>query len=277
MNFEAPIAGEIWSAKYRFSGYEAEPADADFTGARRDTMVAENSAPGHQSVIDAERHSDRMRNFDLSVLVNDIFMKALDADAGWLLVFDGEVCCTVRASELWKRLMRATYDVAEPGVLFVDRVNARDKLAHWKTINAPNSCGEQMLSPCGACLLGSMNLAARVERPFKKDARLDLAARLSNSLVRRSACSITSSTSTAILSPNRKPKQRRNAASVLALSGWPTRCSIAAAPMAPQTRWPCWRSGGVPSGPLSTARWQDWRAKRVPLRSMTRWCSTGPI
>ncbi|WP_222949874.1 hypothetical protein [Sphingomonas sediminicola] len=74
---------------------------------------------------------------------------------------------TVRARELWERLMRATYDVAEPGVIFVDRVNQQNNLAHCESISASNPCGEQMLPPYGACLLGSINLARLVNNPFE--------------------------------------------------------------------------------------------------------------
>lgn len=123
--------------------------------------------------IEAKRDPSRLRNFNLSVLVSDAFMAALDADADWALQFGGKTYSTVPARELWDRLMRATYDYAEPGVIFVDRVNQANNLAYCETISASNPCGEQMLPPYGACLLGSINLAALVEHPFADNAGLD--------------------------------------------------------------------------------------------------------
>src|SRR5690606_35328578 len=123
--------------------------------------------------IDAKRDPLRLRNFNVSVLVPDAFMEALQADGDWPLVFGGTAYRTVRARDLWNRLMQATYDVAEPGVIFVDRVNARNNLAHCETISASNPCGEQMLPPYGACLLGSINLARLVPNPFEPGAGLD--------------------------------------------------------------------------------------------------------
>src|SRR5690606_25269827 len=115
----------------------------------------------------------RLRNFNVSVLVTDAFMEALAADADWPLTFGRQTYRTVRARDLWDRLMRATYDVAEPGVIFIDRVNARNNLACCETISASNPCGEQMLPPYGACLLGSINLARLVPAPFTPGAGLD--------------------------------------------------------------------------------------------------------
>ena len=107
------------------------------------------------------------------MLVPDAFMKTLAADGDWPLLFGGQTYRTVKAKALWERLMRATYDTAEPGVIFVDRVNQANNLAHCETIAASNPCGEQMLPPYGACLLGSINLARLIDRPFCEDAALD--------------------------------------------------------------------------------------------------------
>jgi ribonucleoside-diphosphate reductase alpha chain len=144
-------------------------------GQRRGAMMGclRIDHPDIEAFIDAKRDPQRFRNFNLSVLVTDSFMTALGADSEWPLVFGGKTMRTLQARALWERLMRATYDVAEPGVIFVDRVNAANNLAHCETISASNPCGEQMLPPYGACLLGSINLARLVERPFEAAAALD--------------------------------------------------------------------------------------------------------
>ena len=144
-------------------------------GQRRGAMMGclRIDHPDIEAFIDAKRDPHRFRNFNLSVLVTDGFMTALGSDAEWPLVFNGNVVRTLRARELWERLMRATYDAAEPGVIFIDRVNAANNLAYCETISASNPCGEQMLPPYGACLLGSINLARLVDRPFEADAALD--------------------------------------------------------------------------------------------------------
>ncbi|MFN6935830.1 MAG: adenosylcobalamin-dependent ribonucleoside-diphosphate reductase, partial [Tsuneonella sp.] len=144
-------------------------------GQRRGAMMGclRIDHPDIEAFIDAKRDPVRLRNFNVSVLVPDAFMAALAADADWALVFGETVHRTVRARDLWERLMRATYDCAEPGVIFVDRVNQANNLAHCETISASNPCGEQMLPPYGACLLGSLNLARLVERKFEDDAALD--------------------------------------------------------------------------------------------------------
>ncbi len=144
-------------------------------GQRRGAMMGclRIDHPDIEAFIDAKRDPQRFRNFNLSALVTDAFMEALDSDSDWPLVFGGQTYRTVRARELWDRLMRATYDAAEPGVIFVDRVNAQNNLAYCEQISASNPCGEQMLPPYGACLLGSINLARLVDCPFEADALLD--------------------------------------------------------------------------------------------------------
>ena len=144
-------------------------------GQRRGAMMGclRIDHPDIEAFIDAKRDPGRLRNFNLSVLVTNAFMAALGANADWPLSFGGKVYRAVRARDLWERLMRATYDCAEPGVIFVDRVNQLNNLGHCETISASNPCGEQMLPPYGACLLGSINLARLIERPFEAGAGMN--------------------------------------------------------------------------------------------------------
>src|SRR5256885_8661387 len=144
-------------------------------GARRGAMMATLRCdhPDIEAFIDAKSDPARPRHFNLSVLVAAAFLRALRNDAAWPLVFGGKVYKTVPARALWDRMMRATYAYAEPGVVFIDRINAQNNLAYCEEISATNPCGEQPLPPHGACLLGSINLARLVERPFTSEARLD--------------------------------------------------------------------------------------------------------
>ncbi len=144
-------------------------------GARRGAMMATMRCdhPDIEAFIAAKREAGRLRNFNLSVLATDPFMAAVDADADWNLVFGGRVFRTVRARALFDSITRATYDYAEPGVIFIDRINARNNLYYCETIHSTNPCGEQPLPPYGACLLGSINLARLVRDPFTPHARVD--------------------------------------------------------------------------------------------------------
>ena len=145
-------------------------------GARRGAMMGTLRCdhPDIEAFIDAKRDALRLRNFNVSVLVTDAFMQAVEADAPWPLRFEGTVYKTVAARALWQRIMQSTYDVAEPGVIFIDRVNERNPLSYCETISCTNPCGEQPLPPYGACLLGSLNLTCFVINPFTDKARLDL-------------------------------------------------------------------------------------------------------
>ena len=111
-------------------------------GSRRGAMMATLRCdhPDIEAFVDAKRDPKRLRMFNLSVLVTDAFMKAVKDDADWDLVFGGRVFRTVRARDLWERIMRATYDVAEPGVIFIDRVNRRNNLQYCESIQATNPC-----------------------------------------------------------------------------------------------------------------------------------------
>ena len=167
------------------------------TGARRGAMMATLRCdhPDIETFIAAKQTPGELRNFNLSVLVTDEFMQAVEADAEWPLVFparadEGEIVMRrwsgalapvpcrvyrrVRARALWEKLMRATYEYAEPGVLFVDRINRLNNLWYREHISATNPCGELPLPPYGACDLGSINLVAFVRDPFTEKASLDL-------------------------------------------------------------------------------------------------------
>jgi ribonucleoside-diphosphate reductase alpha chain len=143
-------------------------------GHRRGAMMATMRCdhPDIEDFVAAKQDPGRLRMFNLSVLVTDAFMRALAEDGPWDLVFGGRVYKTVAARALWDRIMRATYAYAEPGVIFIDRINARNTLSYCETISATNPCGEQPLPPYGACLLGSLNLARLVEHPFQPDAHI---------------------------------------------------------------------------------------------------------
>jgi ribonucleoside-diphosphate reductase alpha chain len=170
------------------------------TGARRGAMMATLRCdhPDIEAFIDAKADPRELRHFNLSVQVSDAFMSAVEDDASWPLIFpseegeagealyrewpgyEGTIPCRVyrevSARELWERIMRATYDYAEPGVLFIDRANRLNNLWYNERISATNPCGEIPLPPYGACDLGSVNLTRFVELPFSPQARLDMEA-----------------------------------------------------------------------------------------------------
>ncbi len=147
-------------------------------GSRRGAMMATLRCdhPDVEQFIAAKSDAARLRMFNMSVLITDPFMAAVKADGPWDLVFGGVVYRTLRARDLWDRIMQATYDYAEPGVIFIDRINAANNLSYVETIAATNPCGEQPLPPYGACLLGSINLSRLVNDPFGDRAALDGAA-----------------------------------------------------------------------------------------------------
>ncbi|WP_425085099.1 adenosylcobalamin-dependent ribonucleoside-diphosphate reductase [Ruegeria profundi] len=144
-------------------------------GSRRGAMMATMRCdhPDIEQFITAKSDPARLRMFNMSVLVTDPFMEAVKADGTWELVFGGKVYHTVQARDLWNKIMQATYDYAEPGVIFIDRINAANNLSYVETISATNPCGEQPLPPYGACLLGSINLARLVAEPFDDAAHMD--------------------------------------------------------------------------------------------------------
>ncbi|NNL17567.1 MAG: adenosylcobalamin-dependent ribonucleoside-diphosphate reductase [Boseongicola sp.] len=144
-------------------------------GSRRGAMMATMRCdhPDIEDFITAKSDPARLRNFNVSVLVTDDFMAAVKGDDSWELSFEGTVYKTVNARDLWNTIMRSTYDYAEPGVIFIDRINAMNNLGYCETISATNPCGEQPLPPYGACLLGSVNLARLVNEPFSECAHLN--------------------------------------------------------------------------------------------------------
>lgn len=114
--------------------------------------------PDIEEFITIKNNLTTLTQFNLSVGVTDKFMEAVIKDTNFDLVFDGKVYKTVRAKALWDAIMRSTWDWAEPGVLFIDRMNRKNNLWYCENIAATNPCGEQPLPPYGACLLGSFNL-----------------------------------------------------------------------------------------------------------------------
>lgn len=192
---QARTVGTIASGPISFMGiWDAMCATLLSTGNRRGAMMATLRCdhPDIESFVDAKRDKNRLRHFNLSVLVSDDFMRAIENDESWPLVFPssalndpvqtGETiertwpgterpvpCRVMRrvpARNLWHRIMRATWEYAEPGVLFIDRINRLNNLAYREQINATNPCGEIPLPPYGACNLGAMNLTRFVKRPF---------------------------------------------------------------------------------------------------------------
>ncbi|MDX8350827.1 adenosylcobalamin-dependent ribonucleoside-diphosphate reductase [Cognatiyoonia sp. IB215182] len=147
-------------------------------GSRRGAMMATMRCdhPDVEDFIIAKSDPARLRMFNMSVLVTDPFMEAVKADKPWDLVFGDRVYKTLQARDLWDAIMKSTYDYAEPGVIFIDRINQMNNLNYCETIAATNPCGEQPLPPYGACLLGSINLARLVADPFEDAAALDEAA-----------------------------------------------------------------------------------------------------
>lgn len=165
--------------------------------------------PDIETFIQAKREDGRLRNFNLSCLINDEFIQAVKKDKDWQLSFpafahevadesveivyrdwpyqedyfhcdeQGRVACkvykTVRAKHLWDMIMRSNYDFAEPGFILIDRVNRMNNNWFCEDIRASNPCGEQFLPPNGSCLLGSVDLTKFVRNPFSDDAWFDFA------------------------------------------------------------------------------------------------------
>ncbi len=198
----AKSAGTVASGPVSFMHiWEAMCGTILSTGARRGAMMATLRCdhPDIEEFITAKQQSGQLRRFNLSIQVTDAFMAAVRSDAEWPLVYpaavfdgDGEtvlrewpggaravpvpcrVIRRVRARQLWDRILQATYDYSEPGVLFIDRINQLNNLWYRERITATNPCGEIPLPPYGACDLGSLNLTCFVRSPFTPEARVDL-------------------------------------------------------------------------------------------------------
>lgn len=145
------------------------------TGARRGAMMATLRCdhPDILDFIEAKREGNALRHFNLSVLATDAFLEAVRSDSEWPLVFKGKALRKLKAKALWEDIMRAAYDFAEPGIIFIDRVRRADNLSYCETISATNPCGEIPLPHYGACDLGSINLTRFVDRPFTEKASID--------------------------------------------------------------------------------------------------------
>ena len=135
-------------------------------GHRRGAMmsVLRVDHPDIEEFIRAKKDSTTLTNFNVSVGVTDEFMDCVAKDKMFDLQFDGRVYNTVNAKALWDEIMRNNWDWAEPGILFIDRINDDNNLYYTETIEATNPCGEQPLPPYGACLLGSFNLVKYMEK-----------------------------------------------------------------------------------------------------------------
>jgi ribonucleoside-diphosphate reductase alpha chain len=152
--------------------------------------------PDIEEFIAAKQQGGRLRRFNHSVRITDAFIAAVRSNEAWPLVFPatafdgcgdtimrawtGEVapvpCRIIRrvgARDLWGRILRATYDYAEPGILFIDRINHLNNLWYRERLTATNPCGEIPLPPYGACDLGSLNLTRFVRSPFTAEACID--------------------------------------------------------------------------------------------------------
>jgi len=134
-------------------------------GHRRGAMMAvlRVDHPDIEEFIRSKRNQNELTNFNISVGITDEFMSCVQNNETFALRHNGKVYKYIDANALWNEIMRSTWDWAEPGVLFLDRINRDNPLYYCETIEATNPCGEQPLPPYGACLLGSFNLVKYVQ------------------------------------------------------------------------------------------------------------------
>jgi ribonucleoside-diphosphate reductase alpha chain len=178
----ASQAGQLASGPVSFlQVWNAMCATLVSTSMRRGAMMATLRCdhPDIEAFIEAKRDPAALPYFNLSVLVTDAFLNAVERGSEWLLRFDSpdgglSITRSIDARRLWQRIAAAAHETGEPGAIFIDRVRREDNLGYCETINATNPCGEVPLPSYGCCDLGSINLTRFVRSPFTGSARLDL-------------------------------------------------------------------------------------------------------